>query len=134
MELEVQFQTIIVCFILGIVYGLLYGFYNRCVLKIRLFIIRLILECIINGCFTLFWFYTMLYLNNGCFYLYHFLFFFLGIIYYLLGLSKGYLRLVEKMMSFFHILFLPFGFIIIKIRDILFPRKKRGDIHGKKKS
>ena len=133
MSLQVQLQTIVACFVLGIGFGLGYGLFNRIFLRVRKSILRAILECVYDGCYTILVFYAMLHLNYGIFKVYHFIFFLLGIAYYLLMMSEGYLHIVEKVMSFFDFLFLPFNFIITRIRGILFPIKKRGMNHGDKK-
>lgn len=132
MTLLVQIQSMIVSFVFGLVYGFSYGLYNRCVLKINLFFVRIILESLYNCLFVICYFYAMLYVNYGKFYIYHFMLLGLGVLYYLLFLSKGYLRFIEII---FHYLILPFDFIIKKIHGILSHIKRvRGHGNKKKKS
>lgn len=130
MSLEVQIQSLVVSFLAGLLYGFGYGFYNRCVLKLSRFIFRMILEMTFNICFITLYFYTVLLVNDGKFYFYYFIVMALGVFYYLVFLSKGYLRMIEKIMDFFHFLFLPFYFINKKIRGILSHIKWVGK-HGK---
>ena len=129
MDLFVQIQSIVVSFVFGLFYGFSYGLYNRCVLKLRLYFLRVILECAFNGLFVISYFYAMLHINYAKFYFYHFILLGLGVLYYSLYLNKGYLKFIEII---FHYLFLPFDFIITKIHGIL-SHIKRVRRHGNKK-
>jgi len=133
MSLQVQIQSLVASFFFGLLYGLCYGFYNRCVLKISFKTIKLILEIGFNLLFVTAYFYAMLWINYGKFYLYHYILLFLGVIFYLTFLAKGYLKMIETWMAFFRWLFLPFSFINKKIHDIL-SHIKKVKRHGNKKS
>ena len=131
MNLHVQFQTLVVSFMFGLFYGLGYGFFNRVFLKAKH--LRYILDALFNITWISIYFYTMLYINNGIFILYHYVMLVLGVVFYLRFLATGYLRLVEKVTW----LFLPFDFINKKIRDILSHIKwvrKHGDKKNTTKS
>lgn len=132
MTLQVQIQTLVMSFVMGLIYGFVYSFYNRCVFRITFKILRYVLEVIFHLLFVTVYFYLMLYLNHGYFYIYHLIAMFLGLSFYLLFLYRGYLRMVEKSMFIFHWIFLPFIFSFKKIRVILKDIKKVRK-HGNKK-
>ena len=70
MSLQVQFQSLVVSFMFGLFYGFGYGFFNRLFLKMRR--LRYVLDALFNIVWISVYFYTMLYINNGIFILYHY--------------------------------------------------------------
>lgn len=132
MSLQVQIQTLVASFFFGLMYGFCYGFYNRCVFKLSIKLVKTLLEIGFNLVFVTAYFYVMLWINYGKFYFYHGLAMVLGVLFYLMFLSKEYLRMVESSMTFFRCLFLPFIFINKKIRGILSHIKKVSR-HGRQK-
>lgn len=134
MSLLTQIQTLAMSFLMGMIYGFLYAFLNRCLLKVKWLIIHLFCDIIFNMFFMTCFFYLLLYLNHGALFIYHGICLLLGIYYYLIFLSKGYLRMVEGWMKFFRWIFLPFNFSFKKIHDILKSIKKVRRYGNKKKS
>lgn len=123
MNLNEQFQVIIVSILFGIIFMIFYEFVNKLTYNKKGKIIRFIIELIYFLFMSLLFFIILLYINDAVFNIFIILFLFIGIIIYLL-LFQIYF---QKLYAFI------FSFLKNKYNKVINPIKEKFAIINKKK-
>lgn len=124
MELLVQVQSLVFCFLYAFFFCFVYSFFNRFFYKIRKSFFRYVLEICFWGVASALFFFLLLEINNGVINFYMIVCFIIGLLLYEIVYARYILLYYEKLMKIIRHLFSPLLFIFRKINAILRNSKK----------